>query len=223
MAQPARPEPKVFLSPDVVERGMKWYDATYFPHVSTETMLGEKSTSYLEDAAAAGRAATVLGAVPVVVQLRDPVARAISNWRFSTASGLERRPLEQSLEANLAGQTDWDPSKTSVSPYAYLDRGRYVDYLLPWFTAFPDTMHVRFLEELSAGSLAELYAALGVDPSFVPSRPDRPARESEGPAPTLATELGARLRAYFAPADERLRELLNRDLPWSTGQHRRPG
>lgn len=217
MAQPARPEPKVFLASNVVERGLEWYEATYFADVTSESLLGEKSTSYLEDATAAERAAAVLGSVPIVVQLRDPVVRAVSNWRFSSANGLERRPLHQALEENLEGPTVWEPGRTSVSPYAYLERGRYVDYLQPWFTVFPGTMNVRFLEELSDDSLAELYNRLGVDPTFVPPRPDRPARKSEGPAPILPAELLSRLRAYFGPADERLRELLNRDLPWPTG------
>jgi hypothetical protein len=216
MAQPARPEPKVFLSPDVVERGLEWYEATYFSHATTESLLGEKSTSYLEDPAAAERAAAVLGPVPIVVQLRDPVARAVSNWRFSSSNGLEQRPLEQALEDELAGrQSDWDRSRTSVSPYAYLERGRYAEYLAPWFAVFAGSMHVRFLEE-QGDARTELYAALGVDVSFVPPRQQRPERQSEGPAPRLAGALDSRLRAYFGPADERLRELLGRDLPWST-------
>ena len=220
MARPAQPEPKVFLSSDVAERGVQWYEATYFAHVTSESLLGEKSTSYLEDGAAAERVAAVLGSVPIVVQLRDPVARVVSNWRFSSASGLERRSLEQALEANFAGPTEWEPSRTSVSPYAYLERGRYVDYLRPWLAVFPDTVHVQFLEEQTdqAGSLAKLYAALGVDPSFVPpQRHQRPARRSDGPAPELSPQLMSRLRAYFHPADQQLRELLQRDLPWATG------
>ena len=56
--------------------------------------------------------------------------------------------LETALSENLAGPRDWDPSRTSVSPFAYLERGRYVDYLAPWMSTFPDTSHVLFLEEL---------------------------------------------------------------------------
>ncbi len=217
MAQPARPEPKVFLSPDIVKRGLEWYESTYFAHTTTESLLGEKSTSYLEDGAAAERAAAVLGGVPIVVQLRDPVIRTVSNWRFSSANGLEQRPLEQALADNLQGPTQWQPGRTSVSPYAYLERGRYVDYLQPWFAVFAATVRVEFLEEQSDASLAALYDALGVDATFVPRRSDRPARQSEGPAPTLSPELQARLREYFGPADKRLAELLNRDLPWAPG------
>jgi hypothetical protein len=224
MARPAQPEPKVFLSSEVVERGVGWYRAGYFAHATGESLLGEKSTSYLEVPEAAGRAAAVLGQVPIVVQLRDPVARAISNWRFSTRSGMEHRPLCQALEDNLAGGAGWDRNRTSVSPYAYLERGRYVDHLRIWMAVFPSTVHVRFLEEasLSAGSVDDLYGVLGVDPGAAMPRPAQ-LRRSTGPAPTLPPDLLSRLRTYFLPADERLSDLLSRDLPWPAGSGPAPG
>lgn len=215
MARPARPEPKVFLSSEVVERGVGWYQARYFAHATGESLLGEKSTSYLEVPEAAGRAAAVIGQVPIVVQLRDPVARAISNWRFSSENGLDRRTLTQALEDNLVGSTGWDRDRTSVSPYAYLERGRYIDYLRPWMAVFPSTVHVRLLDDamLPPGSASDLYEVLGVDPDVAAPHPAQ-LRRSSGPAPTLTPDVLSRLRAYFRTADEELRDLLNRDLPW---------
>ena len=61
MARPARPEPKVFMSDELAGRGLDWYHATYFGYRTSQSILGEKSTSYLEDAEAATRAAKVLG------------------------------------------------------------------------------------------------------------------------------------------------------------------
>ena len=77
MARPHRPEPKVFLSAELAGRGREWYVATYFAHARNETVLGEKSTSYLEYPEAAARAGAVLGDPLVLVQLRDPVERAV--------------------------------------------------------------------------------------------------------------------------------------------------
>jgi hypothetical protein len=216
MARPARPEPKVFLDDAVVERGLDWYTRTYFGHATTESLLGEKSTSYIEHAEAARRAAAVLGSAEIVVQLRDPVSRAISNWRFSTRHGLEHRRLDEALRENLDGSRDWDVQATSVSPFAYLERGRYVDYLEPWFAAFPGDVHVRFLEE-SAGrpeAVEELYGALGVDASFRPAGLETVVNDSEGPAPTLDSALETRLREYFGASDAALSRLLGRRLPW---------
>jgi hypothetical protein len=218
MAQPARPEPKVFMSSELAARGVLWYRETYFSHATTETLYGEKSTSYIEDAEAAGRAWAVLGEAEIVVQLRDPVQRAISNWRFSTAHGVEDRPLEAALTENLAGPRDWDPDKSSVSPYAYLERGRYTAYLQPWADRFRGHLHLRLLEDhlREPASIRDLYAALGVDAAFLPPGLDERVNESAGDAPELDADLEARLREYFAASDAALAEQVGRPLPWPT-------
>jgi hypothetical protein len=214
MARPARPEPKVFCDDEVSARGAEWYRATWFAHATPGQLLGDKSTSYLEDPEAPQRAAAVLGAPHVLVVLRDPVKRAISNWRFSTENGLEKRPLEVAIEENLRSSTAWDRSLTSVSPFAYLERGRYVDYLAPWADTFPDTTHVVFLDELieQEDAVADLWRALGV--ATVPGRLETSVNESDGPPPALTGELWGRVRAYFASSDRDLSARLGRDLPW---------
>ncbi len=216
MARPSSPEPKVFVSDALAGRGLDWYKSTYFAHATTESVLGEKSTSYLEDEAAASRAAAVLGGAEIIVSLRDPIARAVSNWLFSTSNGLEGRSLTHALEENLAGSRHWDREATSVSPFAYLERGRYADYLEPWFAAFPRSVHVRFLEEIVGhpGALPELYATIGVDDRFRHSLGTGAVNQSTGAAPDLAPGLVERMRAYFHRSDERLRQRLGRDLPW---------
>ena len=108
MARPARPEPKVFLDAEKSARGLGWYRETYFAHAAGEARWGEKSTSYIESAEAASRAAEVLGDADILVLLRDPVVRAVSNWRFSTDNGFETRPLAEAFEANLADSPAWD-------------------------------------------------------------------------------------------------------------------
>jgi Sulfotransferase domain len=216
MNRPPRPEPKVFLSAELTGRGLGWYRSTYFAHVTNETLLGEKSTSYIECAEAADRAVEMLGDAAIVVLLRDPVERAVSNWQFSTENGYERRPLEEALRANLLASHPWTPGETSVSPYLYLERGRYVTYLPPWTTAFPDGVRVLFLHDLltQKQTLADVYAHLGVDAEFVPDCWGAPINQSSEPAPELAPGLEDELRAYFAVSDEALARLLGEPVPW---------
>ena len=122
MARPATPEPKIFISDEATRRGAQWYRETYFAHAGDELLLGEKSTSYLEDPDAPARAAGMLGEVHVLAILRDPVQRAISNWRFSTENGLETRSLETALEENLDGarKAMKDGNEQSAERYAQL-------------------------------------------------------------------------------------------------------
>jgi len=61
-------------------------------------VLGEKSTSYIEDPRAAERAAQVLGTLDVVAILRDPVDRTISHLKQLKAADPAGRSLEQIYE-----------------------------------------------------------------------------------------------------------------------------
>jgi Sulfotransferase domain len=218
MARPQRPEPKVFLSAELAKRGLAWYEATYFAHATSESLLGEKSTSYIEVQESAALALAVLGGVTeIVAQIRDPVARAISNWRLSTSHGFEDRPLAVALADNLKGPRDWDRSATSVSPFTYLERGRYLDQLEPWLERFPSTVHITTLEDLieAPESIAALYAGLGVD-SVLPMR-DVATTINRSPGelpPELEPGLLNQLREYFHDGDLRLQARLGRQLPW---------
>ena len=153
---------------------------------------------------------------------RSISATAVSNWRFSTDNGLESRSLTDALTACLDEEEagEWDPASTSVSPFAYLARGRYAGHLAPWLEAFPGTSHVLFTAELleDPAVIAGLYAGLGVDAGFVPADRDQVVNESAEPVPDLPDELLTRLRGYFAASDDALARLCGRRAPWTTEQ-----
>lgn len=221
LAEPRRPEPKVFLDDAVVERGRQWYEQTYFAHAAPGQLLAEKSTSYLDHPASAGRMQAVLGDVRTLAQLRDPVSRAVSHWRFSTAHGAERRPLEQALEESLQQEADWDRDRFSVSPFAYLSRGDYASALKPWVERFGDRLRIQFLEELTSArsQVVEMFAWVGLPP--LDGVPLQPVNQSEGDLPDLSRDLLARLRQHFAASDEALRDLIGRHVPWDDEERSR--
>jgi len=216
MAKPARPEPKFFLDAEKCRKGLAWYEATYFAGAESRPVHGEKSTSYIESPEAAERAATMIPDAIALAMLRDPIDRAISNWRFSTESGLEKRPLEQALTENLERPQPWDRSRFSVSPFAYLERGRYVDYLAPWQHFFPGRVHVLFLEEFACDvdAVARLYERIGVDRTFRPPSLRTSVNASESSAPAIGPSLSQRLRGYFEESNNRLGNNVGRELPW---------
>lgn len=215
MAKPLRPEPKFFLDDERYARGPTFYEAEYFSE-PTARLRGEKGTSYLESEIAAQRIKAMLPGVTVVALLRDPVARAISNYRFSVQHGNEHLPLDEALRASAAGERAWDPERFSVSPYAYLARGRYADALERFSRCVPrEQIEVVFFEELVAGdALPMLYERLGVTPAFTPEALGRPANASDGIAPPLEPQLELWLRDYYREPNQRLATLLARPLPW---------
>ncbi len=216
MAKPARPEPKFLLDPQQWRRGLSWYEATYFAGAGHVPVHGEKSTSYIESAHAASRAAALMPDMVIVALLRDPVARAVSNWRFSTASGLEDRPLHRALADNLDGSRDWSAQQTSVSPFAYLERGRYLECLEPWLAAFGDRVTIAFTDEVTrdAAAVAALFEAVAVDSTHRPALLGDVVNATDGPADELDTGLVDALRSYFSASDARLRAHVGRPLPW---------
>ena len=216
MARPSPPEPKVFCDAGLSARGIDSYHRTWFSHARDEALLGDKSTSYLEDPRAPGRAAAMLGEAEVVVLLRDPVRRAVSHWRFSTANGFETRDVEDALLADLHDDQPWDPQRSSVSPFAYLRRGRYAEQLAPWAATVPATTHVLLLEELLADPevLPGLVDALGLAPDRTPAPEAEVVNASPGDAPELDAGVTSTLEGYFQESNARLVDQLGRSLPW---------
>ncbi len=215
MAKPHRPEPKFFLDDEQFAQGARHYETLYFSDAGAR-VRGEKSTSYIEHDVAMRRIMTLFPAATIVVVVRDPVARAVSNHRFSTAEGVETLPLADALRAAAAGERPWDRARFSVSPFGYLARGRYADALAQVVRRVPrQQLHVIVFEELvdDASVLAALYARLGVDPGFRPSGLGAPVNVSPDPG-ELDAETAMWLRDYFVEPNRRFEEFLGRRLPW---------
>ena len=114
MARPARPEPKVFLS-DRARRpraGLVPRDLLR-ARDARAAVLGEKSTSYLEDAEAADRAPRDARGRPlIVVQLRDPVrAGRVATGGSAPSNGLEDAPARDGARENLDGPRAVGPGR----------------------------------------------------------------------------------------------------------------
>lgn len=201
MARPMRPEPKYFLREAADDRAA--YVDEFFAGADAR-LLGEKSTSYIEHPAAAGRIARALPGAKVVFMLRDPVERAISNWRFSVANGRESLALEEALDAE-PDRVSRATADVSVSPFAYVGRGLYARYLGPWRHHFGDRMKLLVTEATvgDAGAVRDLLAWLGADASVAPAGLDAPVNVS-GPGDDVPAHVRTRLRAAFADANRAL-------------------
>ena len=212
LARPFRPEPKFFLDEGLAVRGTDYYERTYFSD-SGALRRGEKGTSYIESAEAASRIARAYPAARILAIVREPVARAVSNYRFSVANGVEDLPPEEALTP-AAEERPFDPSRVSVSPFHYLRRGRYVEYLSSWLAEFPrDQLHVEVLEELveDPSGIHRVVSFLGLDPATGPAPLER-ANVATGDPPYLPLDLLRRLRAFYVEPNRALERFLGRPL-----------
>ena len=133
----------------------------------------------------------------------------------TTGSSRDRWPRR--CARNLDGPLPWDPQATSVSPYAYLERGRYADHLAPWLDAFPDRCTCSSWRSWSRAPTGSASSTrwLGVDADVRPDSLGRAGqRRAERRRGLARRRAGRRLRDYFADSDRALAGLLGRELPW---------
>lgn len=215
MATPVRPEPKFFLSDSLYRRGMGYYDTHFFSGKPGAWLRGEKSASYIETEISARRIARHFPDAKIIFALRDPIERAVSNYWFSVANQTENWPLEEAFFKEDERRDDFDPAQISVSPYSYLRRGRYIDYLLMYERYFPRQNMLVLIYEQFVGNvqvIKQLYHFLGVQADFVPATMDQVVNAVPKEPTNLSSALQAYLHAYFAEPNGRLAAYLGQDL-----------
>ena len=215
MARPSRPEPKFFHLDSEYERGLDYYLERYFGEADPAQLWGEKSTSYLESAQAAERIVSALPQVRILIMLRNPVVRALSNYHFSLQNGLETRGLEKAMFAELPAPRL--ERRISVSPFRYVARGEYVRDVRRYLELFGARLRVLIYEHFVSddGAVPELCEYLDIDPGAAPRVPTID-EESTGVDYAPSTALLSRLNAHYEEPNRELAELLDEDLSaWS--------
>lgn len=153
------------------ENGLRWYEGQ-FPHRAGACECGEISPSYLHEPGVIGRVRQYNPAMRVIVSLRDPVERALSQHRHLVRLGVVA-PGDRRFETALAANP------------TYVDQGRYYHHLSRWVEAFGrERLHVVLVEDLREDRAAVargLYRFLGVDAGHIPAALDTLSNESYVP------------------------------------------
>lgn len=133
--------------------GYQWYERN-FPEANA-LVVGEISPSYLNSIEAPKRVRLYNPEAKLLVSLRNPVERAISNHRHDVRIGLFQGK-DMSLQAGLANNP------------AYIDQGLYAKHLNCWLEEFPSTqLKVVLVDDIKADAAAtarSVYEFLGLDP-----------------------------------------------------------
>jgi hypothetical protein len=216
-----------------VYRGVDWYRA-HFPHQADcdafaathgrPFLTGEASPSYISHHWVPERLARRLPDAKLLVTLRDPVDRAYSQFQMSCREQEESLSFEEALaiederlepeRARIASDERYN--SWPIGCWSYQMRSRYAEQLERWFSYFDRSQfHILTLEELAARpseTLDAVHAFLGLSP-FTPEnlKPLHAAAYN-----SLAPVTRARLQECFRPHNERLYELIGRDLGWET-------
>lgn len=164
LAKPMNPEPKFFLNEVEFDKGKSHYINKYYPTITHRNKyLGEKSTSYYENSFVAQRIYSYFPEAKIIVLLRNPVDRTLSNYFFSKSNGLETRTLSEVFIQNQPAPTI--NQKVSVSPFDYLKRSSYSTLLDPYFKLFRHNMKVLIFEEMikNKSVIQDLFIFLGLN------------------------------------------------------------
>jgi hypothetical protein len=216
MAMPLAPEPKYFLRDDFPRLRPGDYLARCYGRKPGASRRGEKGTSYLERTEAARRIAAWFPRTQLIFILRHPADRAVSNYHFSRHHGFETLPMAEAFTPEM-DRRDFDRRRTSVSPFAYLRRGRYIDDLRAYGQVFAPEQLIVLIYEGLVGALApiqQLYRTLGVADDFVPHPViDQRVNPGAGHAPPLDPELGQFLNDHYADSIAELEAHLGRTIP----------
>ncbi len=213
MARPIKPEPKYFLNQSSSASEIDSYRSLYFKNTEKEVLCGEKSTSYIESRSAAENIRSVIPKAKIITLLRNPIERAISNYRFSVDNGVEQRDINDAFLNEEKYVSEYSKSNISVCPYTYLQRGRYVNFLKEYLSVFThDQMMVIVLEDLllNPGVYESLLSFLGVPPN----QPNfgKPINSSISMIDELSDKTTNKLNTYFAETNKELSSLFNLDI-----------
>ncbi len=233
----ARTEKEILFFNSHWDRGVEWY-RSQFPSVAESArfsqqhgrpfLTGDATASYLLHHWTPERAASVVPGAKLIVCLRDPVDRALS--QFHAGRRRDYEPLE-TFEAALAaepGRLEPETARVEADPgyfsrplhvWAYVAGGRYAEQLERWFAHFPREafLFVSFERDLVADPVAGLHriqAHLGLDPHTNRELPT--LNMNAGSYGQMADETRARLVEEFRAPNRRLTELTGIDFGWPT-------
>jgi len=189
----------------------------------------EATPTYLSHPLAPERAAALVPGAKLIVLLRNPVTRAVSQYEHERSGGREPMTIDDAIAAE-ADRVGRDLARLAIDPmynardlqrYSYLTRGRYAEQLERWFEKFDRSRVLVVRSEDMYDDPAKVYAEildfLGlrrwqprqfVNQSYL-TRPDATSTPVE-----VSDETRAWLRDYFRPHNVRLKELLGRDFDW---------
>ncbi|HET7475022.1 MAG TPA: sulfotransferase [Dermatophilaceae bacterium] len=205
-------------------RGRSWFLSRFEKPHGAWRVTGEASPYYMFHPLAPTRIKETLPDVRLIVALREPAARAWSQFRRETDTGYEHLGFLEALaaeEQRLVGEVERmlsDPTYESDAHrhHSYRARGRYAEQLQLLHDLFgPDRVLVLQSEAIfdhPNAELAKVWDFLGLDrvelKGLAAMKPS--LSEQEPPAGALDE-----LRSYYAPLNQQLYSMPGVDFRWT--------
>ena len=196
-------------------RGIDWYLAHFPPALAAGQFLtGEASPSYFDSQSAPERLYSAFPEVKLVVLLRNPVDRAISQFYRLTELNWEGRSFDRAISDEVARLNQNPAYIIGGEPGNYLARGRYVEFMKNWLAFFPKSqLLILKSEDFYAGAAATVKQVL--DFLDLPEYQLPEYRNANpGSYQPVADSVRDWLQDYFKPYNQQLEEYLGRKFNW---------
>jgi hypothetical protein len=215
VARPFVPEPKVCLTAEHDDGVLEAY-ATYFGDAPPGKVKVEKTSNYFENETARGRLVRLLPEAKFIFMLREPIARAYSNWAWSRKNGLECLSFADAIDREGHRLSPLPANQEYARPFDYMRRGRYGSLAEAWIRAIGRERIGFFVLESSLAApqrfVDELQCFIGLDPlkweKLMTGRINTAEPDPAGLDPGLAAEL----RRRIAPEIQYLAQVSGLDL-----------
>lgn len=212
------------------QKGEQWY-RMHFPTRSfmeegpdgKKLITGEASPYYLSHPLAAGRLRKLLPEAKLILLLRNPVDRALSNYQHMIRLGIESEPLQRALELE-AIRTKGEREKLISDPgyysfnhhhFSYTARGIYWQELESWFTEFPKEQFLIMDSESFYGNPGNVFLNTQRFLGLMPWEPEKyKTFNSGGDYEPIDPNLRAQLVEFFRPHNEKLFQILGKRFNW---------
>ncbi len=197
------------------DRGIDWYLAHFPPMPRGEQFVtGEASPSYFDFRGAPERLYSLFPEAKLIVLLRNPVDRAISQFYRLTGLSWEARSLDRVISDEIERLSQNPEYIIGEEPGNYLARGRYIEFIKNWRAFFPrEQLLILKSEDFYAGAATTLKQVL----EFL-DLPEYQLSEYQNANPGSYEPVNESvrdwLRDYFRPYNQQLEEYLNTNFNW---------
>ena len=168
VGRPFIPEPKVLIAPVESESDFAVRYRRLFADSEPDKVRIEKTSYYLESEFALANMVRHAPGARVLFILREPLARAYSNYLWTKKNGLETLSFTEAVAREGRRPNPLDAARAYARPFDYLCRGDYAPMLRRYFDAFGEQRIGVFiyehLIERPEELMREVQRFVGVDP-----------------------------------------------------------
>lgn len=218
MAKPLIPEPKYFLNTDSNSLDYAKYIKNFFPMKKRNIILGEKTNAYFENSNIFYKIKKIINDFKIIIILRNPIDRAISHYNFSRKSLVENLDFQTAINEEKNRSEKWKDliSKKIISnPFSYIERGKYINYILKWEKLIGKEKIIFIISENffeNINSFKNLYRQLGVNEDYVPKNFKLKINKSNYDQNIISPKLIMRLRNEFKNSNYLLKKKYKLDI-----------